>query len=277
MASKPSYNDSNIVLAGVPFDQTVSYKPGTRFGPSKIREVSYVLEEFSFYSQRDLTEVSFYDFGDMELPFGNIEKALKIIENHTDKFLIDNKTPIFFGGEHLITLPIVKKYTHHYNDLSIIQLDAHADLRENYLGEKLSHACVIRNITEYIPAEKIYQLGIRSGTSDELTFAKNNTNFYPFEVVEPLEKIKHDLKDRPVYVTIDIDVVDPAFAPGTGTPEPGGITSREMIKAVKLLGQLNIVGLDIVELLPASDISERTALLAAWITREILLALKGDK
>lgn len=276
MGAKDDYNTSNIVVVGVPMDHTGSYRPGTRQGPAKIREVSYALEEFSFYQQKDLKEAMFFDSGDIELPFGNVERTLNIIEGCVSKLLKDRKTPVFLGGEHLITLPIVKKFAQNYSDLIVIQLDAHADLRKDYLGEKYSHACVIRNITEYVNPKNIYQFGIRSGTREETSFGKTNTNFFPFEVIEPVKKNYEAFKNKPIYLTIDIDIVDPGFAPGTGTPEPGGITSKELIETILLLGKLNIVGMDLVEVLPAVDISDKTAVLAALIIREMILSLVSE-
>ncbi|MDP4181484.1 MAG: agmatinase [Bacillota bacterium] len=272
MASCDDYNDADIIMVGVPMDFTCSFRPGTRFGPQKIREVSIGIEEYSVYMDKDLTDSAFYDCGDLDMPFGNVEGSLKLIGDAAEEILKDNKFPIFIGGEHLISVPVIEKVFKKYgNDLVILHFDAHADLREGYLGCQNSHASAIRRLTDFMAGKNIYQLGIRSGTRDEFEFAKENTNMYKFDVVEPLGKVLESIGDRPVYVTLDIDVVDPAYANGTGTPEPGGITSREMLKVVGMFKDLNLVGFDIVEVSPPYDASDRTALLAAKIIRDIIL------
>ncbi|SMB96122.1 agmatinase [Desulfonispora thiosulfatigenes DSM 11270] len=271
IASNDSYKNSDIIIIGVPMDYTVSYRPGSRSGPQQIRTVSYGIEEFSFYCQKDLRDYSFYDAGDISLPFGNVSQSLNIISKVAGQIIKDNKFPIYLGGEHLITWPIVNEYSNNYPELALLHFDAHADLRKDYLGEENSHATVIRKICEKIGGKNVYQFGIRSGDKEEFEYAKNNTNMYINEVLDPLKEIITKLKNRPVYITIDIDVVDPAFAPGTGTPEPGGCTSKEILDAVLLMKDLNVVGIDVVEVSPMNDHSDRTALLAAKLVREIIL------
>ncbi|HHU69969.1 MAG TPA: agmatinase [Thermoanaerobacterales bacterium] len=274
MCSTDSYENSKIILYGAPMDFTVSFKPGTRMGPIKIREVSYALEEYSIYLSDSLTNKIYYDAGDLEMPLGNVNESLKIIYEATKSILDDHKTPFLIGGEHLVSLPAIKATSEKYNDLIVIQFDAHADLRDEYSGEKYSHATVMRRAAEIVNPQNIYQLGIRSGTDEEINFAKKHTNFYPLTFKEELSDIIESIGKKPIYLTIDIDVIDPAFAPGTGTPEPGGCTSFEMIDTIIKLGSLNIVGMDLVEVLPYFDLSDRTALLAAKIIREILI-IKG--
>jgi len=157
--------------------------------------------------------------------------------------------------------------------LVLIHIDAHADLREDYIGENRSHATVIRRCSDFINPKNIYQFGIRSGTKEEFEFAKKNLNFYPFEVLEPLKKCLPDLMGRPIHVTLDIDVLDPAYACATGTPEAGGISSKEMIESILLFKSLNIVGFDLVEVSPVYDVADRTSLLAAKLIREMMLAV----
>lgn len=272
MSSMDSYDKADVVMVGAPMDATCSFRPGTRFGPQSIRNASIGIEEYSVYLDRSLEDASFFDSGDLDLPFGNVEGSLEIIGNSAQEVLKDGKIPLFIGGEHLISAPVVKKVFKMYgNDLIVLHFDAHADLRENYLGCSNSHASAVRRMVDFMPGKNIFQFGIRSGTREEFKFAEENTNLHKFEVLEPLKNVVSNIRNRPVYITLDIDVVDPAFADGTGTPEPGGISSRELIDSVGLLQALNIVGFDLVEVSPPYDISGRTAVLAAKIIREILL------
>jgi len=272
MGSLKRYENAKSIIVGVPMDFTSSFRPGSRFAPRRIREVSYGLEEYSIYLDKNINECNFYDTGDLDIPFGDVEKSLKTVENAALEIISDKKLPVFAGGEHLISLPVIKAlYKKYGNELMILQFDAHFDLRNDYLGMKNSHASVIRRICDFMPGKNIYQFGIRSGEKSEFEFAKKNTNIYMFNVLQPLKKIISNIIDKPVYVTIDIDVMDPAYAGGTGTPEPGGITSKEFFEAVYLLKDLNIAGFDIVEVCPPCDISDSTAVLAAKIIREMLI------
>lgn len=275
MGSCDSYNDADTVIVGAPMDFTVSYRPGSRFASQAIRNVSYVLEEYSIYLDRDLAEYRFYDWGDINLPLGNVPASLDRIYEAADRLFKDNKFPVVIGGEHLISFPVVKAAYKKYPGLAVLHFDAHADLRREYMGEAYSHASVMRRVSEVIGGKNIYQFGIRSGTKDEFEFARENTNMYADEVLEPLERVVSGLTGRPVYISVDIDVVDPAYAPGTGTPEPGGISSREMIKALHVMRGLTVVGMDIVEIAPALDNSERTSVLGAKIIREAILGFTG--
>lgn len=272
MASSEDYEGSAVVLVGAPMDSTCSFRPGTRFGPQKIRAVSIGIEEYSVYMDKSLDDAAFYDCGDLDLPFGNTDLALEMLSEAAGEIYKDGKFPVFIGGEHLISVPVIRQAHEKYGDeLVVIQFDAHADLREGYLGCPNSHASAMRRLTDFMPSKNIYQFGIRSGTRDEFEFAKENTNMYKFEVYEPLGRVLPELRNSPVYFTLDIDVADPAFANGTGTPEPGGISSAELLKAVHLFGGLNLVGFDVVEVSPSYDPSDRTALLAAKIIRDIIL------
>ncbi len=274
MASTNNYGEAGIVLVGVPMDFTCSFRPGTRFGPQKIREVSIGIEEYSIYMDRDLTEFSFYDAGDLDLPIGNVNKSLEMIGSAADEIINDNKFPFFIGGEHFISVPVIKKvYEKYGDDLAVIHFDAHADLREGYLGCPNSHASAIRRIIDFMPGKNIYQFGIRSGTKDEFEFAHKNTNMFTFDVIEPLKQCIDKFKNRPLYVTLDIDVLDPAYANGTGTPEPGGISSKELLQSIHLLKDHNIVGFDLVEVSPPYDPSDRTALIAAKIIRDVIMVV----
>jgi agmatinase len=251
---------------------TVSFRPGTRKGPEQIRLVSPGLEEYSLDLNRDLADCCYYDAGDVVLPPGTLQESLRRIGAVTAKVLSSSKFPLVIGGEHLVSLAVIKEVARVYPELAVIQLDAHADLREDYLGERYSHATVMRRVADLVGGENIYQLGIRSGTREEIEFGRKHTNLFFNELIQPLQEIIPLLKGRPVYVTLDIDVVDPAYAPGTGAAEPCGCTSREIIRALHLLGGINVVGFDLVEVSPVYDFSERTALLAAKLVREAILS-----
>ncbi|MFD2680782.1 agmatinase [Bacillus seohaeanensis] len=274
IGSHPSYEESKVVLYGMPMDWTVSYRPGSRFGPARIREVSIGLEEYSPYLDRELEEVKYFDAGDIPLPFGNPQRSLNIIEDYIDQLLTDGKTPLGMGGEHLVSWPVMKAVAKRYPELAIIHMDAHTDLREEYEGEPLSHSTPIRKIAEHIGPENVYSFGIRSGMKEEFQWAKENgMHISKFEVLEPLKEILPKLAGRPVYVTIDIDVLDPAHAPGTGTVDAGGITSKELLASIHEIAksEVNVVGADLVEVAPIYDPSEQTANTASKLIREMLL------
>ncbi len=274
IGSHPVFEESEAVLYGMPMDWTVSYRPGSRFGPTRIREVSIGLEEYSPYLDRELEEVKYFDAGDIPLPFGNPQRSLNIIEEYIDQLLAADKFPLGMGGEHLVSWPVMKAIYKKYPDLAIIHMDAHTDLREEYEGEPLSHSTPIRKVAELIGPENVYSFGIRSGMKEEFQWAKENgMHISKFEVLEPLKEILPTLAGRPVYVTIDIDVLDPAHAPGTGTVDAGGITSKELLASIHAIAKsdLRIVGGDLVEVAPIYDPSEQTANTASKLIREMIL------
>ncbi|WP_252314790.1 agmatinase [Sinobaca sp. H24] len=280
IGSRTSYTDADVVLFGMPMDWTVSFRPGSRFGPGRIREASVGLEEYSPYLDKHLENVRYHDAGDLLLPFGNPQKSLDIIEETMDVFLRDNKFPIGIGGEHLVSWPIIKAMARKYEDLAIIHIDAHTDLRTDYEGEVLSHSTPIRKACEWLGPENVFSFGVRSGEKEEFLYARTSgMNFHPFEVTEPLQRILPELHQRPVYVTIDIDVLDPAYAPGTGTAEAGGITSKELLQAIHSIGHSSafIVGADLVEVAPVYDHAEKTAIAASKFIREMLLGFPKAK
>ncbi|MGB4505391.1 MAG: agmatinase [Syntrophaceticus sp.] len=277
LAAKNSYQEALLVLAGIPLDLTSSFRPGSRQGPQAIRSVSEGLEEYSPYLKMELTDCSFYDEGDLLLPYGNLQICFNRIEHLCRLLLQDEKLPFLMGGEHLISFPIVKAVLDFYPDLAVLHFDAHADLRDDYLGETYSHATVIRRVCELVGPENVYQFGIRSGTKEEFAYGSRFTHFYPFEILHGLESSLPKLKGRPLYVTIDIDVVDPSYAPGTGTPEPGGVSPQELFRVLDLLQGWNVVGADIVELAPVYDPSGITTLMAAKLVREGLLAFSKGR
>ncbi len=266
------YSSSDIVLFGAPFDGTTSFRPGTRFGPSAIRNESFGIETYSPYCDRDLSEIKAFDAGDLDLPFGNATRVLEEIESFADKIIADGKKPVMLGGEHLITLGAVRAAYKKYPDLHIIHLDAHTDLRDEYIGEELTHSGVIKQIWNFLGDSKIHQFGIRSGEREEFSFAKEHCKINLFDL-SGFEKTVAELEGEPVYFTLDLDVLDPSNFPGTGTPEAGGVSFKELLEAVLQLSKLNIVGCDINELSPHYDMSGASTALACKITREILLQL----
>ena len=269
-----AYEDAGIVLFGAPFDSTTSFRPGARFGSAAIRHESFGLETYSPYQDRDLADISVFDCGDLELCFGSAEAALKDIEEKAGEILQDGKMPFLVGGEHLVTLGAVRAVIEKYPDLHIIHFDAHADLRDDYLGAKLSHACVIRRCQELTGDGRIHQFCIRSGEKAEFEFAKAHTDMHKFSF-EGLEDLTEKLarEQVPVYLTVDLDCLDPALFCGTGTPEAGGVSFTELLKAILTVSKLNIVGADVNELAPMLDASGASTAAACKIVREMLLAL----
>ncbi|MGE6630389.1 agmatinase [Bacillus sp. NPDC077027] len=274
IGSSQTWEDAKVILYGMPMDWTVSYRPGSRFGPNRIREVSIGLEEYSPYLDRELHEVSFFDAGDIPLPFGNAQKSLDLIEEYVDSILEKGKFPFGMGGEHLVSWPVFRAMHKKYPDLAIIHMDAHTDLRVEYEGEPLSHSTPIRKVADLIGPENVYSFGIRSGMKEEFEWAKEaGMHISKFEVLEPLKEVLPKLKGRPVYVTIDIDVLDPAHAPGTGTVDAGGITSKELLASIHAIAgsDVQVVGADLVEVAPVYDHSDQTANTASKLIREMLL------
>lgn len=267
-----SYDEAGIVIFGAPFDGTTSYRPGTRFAPSAIRSESDGIETYSPYQDKDLEDYAIFDSGDLILPFGQPSKALALIEKRTKEILEDDKRPLMIGGEHLVTLGVARAIIKKYPDVVFIHFDAHTDLREDYLGEQLSHATVIRRIWDLVGDGRIYQFGIRSGERSEWQFAKTHTDLTPF-TLEGLDEVIESLKGKPVYFTLDLDVLDPSVFPGTGTPEAGGVTYKELQLALEKLGALNIVGADMNELSPHYDHSGLSTAVACKVLREMLLMM----
>lgn len=269
-----TYEDAKIVLFGAPFDGTVSYRPGTRFAPHAIRSESYGLETYSPYQDKDITDGDVFDSGDIELCFGNTQRVLTMIEERAKEILSDGKLPFMIGGEHLVTLGSFRAVHEKYPDVNIIHFDAHTDLREEYLGENLSHASVIKRCHDLVGDGRIYQFGIRSGEREEFYWAKEHTHLNKFNF-DGLMEVVEQLKDKPVYFTLDLDVLDPSIFPGTGTPEAGGVTFEELRKAVTLvMTKCNIVATDVNELSPTYDQSGVSTAVAGKIIREMLIALQ---
>lgn len=269
--STENFDEANCVMVGLPYDGTCSYRPGARFAPELIRIASYGLESYSPIQNRDLDDIKFYDAGEIDFQLGNREDCLKKIRIVAEETLSFNKKWLGIGGEHLVTYPAIKAYFQKYSDLHVIHFDAHADIREDYLNEKLSHACVMRRISEIITSENLMQIGIRSGTREEYEWmAEHNT------LIKSQEDFKERLQillNKPVFLSIDLDVLDPSLMCGTGTPEPGGMSYGELMSWLMLMKNCNIVGTDIVELSPHYDASGVSTITAAKVIREALLLM----
>lgn len=269
------YEASQVVLFGAPFDSTTSYRPGTRFGSQAIRNESYGLETYSPYQKKDLTDYPIFDSGDLELPIGDTVRVLEEIEGRAAVILEDGKLPFMIGGEHLVTLGSVRAAAKKYPDLCLVHFDAHADLRRDYLGVELSHACVLRRCWELVGDDRIFQFGIRSGDREEFLWAEErHVNMHPFDL-EGVSEVAAALSGRPVYFTLDLDVLDPSVFPGTGTPEAGGVFFRELLQAVlSVCRGCRVIGCDVNELCPPFDQSGVSTAVAGKIVREMLLALQ---
>ena len=268
------YDHAHMVLYGAPFDSTTSFRPGARFGPSSMRHESFGLETYSPYQNADLTDCAVFDSGDLELCFGRAESALQDIEARAAEILEDGKFPLLLGGEHLVTLGAVRAMVKKYPDLHIVHFDAHADLRDDYLGAGLSHACVLRRCHDLLGDGRIHQFCIRSGEREEFRFASAHTNLHPFSF-EGLEEAVTRLKKQgvPIYFTIDLDCLDPAAFPGTGTPEAGGVSFLQLLEAIRTVCSARVVGADVNELAPMLDASGVSTAAACKVLRELLLAL----
>ena len=274
MGCESSFEEAETVLFGAPFDSTTSYRPGTRFGCSTIRHESFGIESYSPYQDKDLFDGRVMDSGDIELPFGCTEDALNQIEERAADILEADKRPFMLGGEHLVTLGAFRAAAKKYPDICIVHFDAHADLREDYLGNRLSHACVLRRCWEIVGDGRIFQFGIRSGDREEFSWGKEHVKTCRFNF-DTLEETLDKLGDKPVYFTVDLDVLDPSVFPGTGTPEPGGVTFEEMRKsAVLVCEKANVVACDVNELSPHYDHSGISTAAACKTVREMLLAFQ---
>ena len=274
IACDNDYDEAELVIFGAPFDSTTSYRPGTRFGPSAIRHESFGLETYSPYQDKDLEDYAIFDSGDLELCFGSSEAALKEIEKRADIILNDGKFPLMLGGEHLVTLGAVRAAIKRYPDLHVIQFDAHADLRDDYLGVPLSHACVLRRCHDLLGDGRIHQFCIRSGEREEFRFAKEHTDLHKFDF-DGLQELMEELraKHAPIYLTIDLDCLDPGFFPGTGTPEAGGVSFPRLLDAILTVAKGHVIAADVNELAPNLDQSGASTALACKVTRELLLAI----
>ena len=275
ISANASFEKSGGVILGCPYDGSASFRPGARFGPSAVRRASWGIETFSPYFQRDLSQCSIHDMGDLELPLGEKKASLDLIRMALRKILSGKKFPILLGGDHLITLPIIEEILPIYPRLHLLQIDAHADLREDYLGESLSHSTVMKRVIERLGEGRLFQIGIRSGVEEEFRLARKMKSIVSLDPGALSSMIKR-LRNQPVYITLDLDVIDPSLLPGVGTPEPGGLSFQEFISLLKKLQTLHVIGFDIVELTPDYDPTQISSVTASVILREMILAFCSD-
>jgi len=267
------YGDARVVIFGAPFDGTASFRPGTRFAPQAMRASSEGgIETYSLRQKKDLSDICACDIGDLVLPYGNAEQALRAIEDTVASIAADGKLPVMIGGEHLVTLGAVRALAATNRDLRVIHFDAHSDLRDEYYGQKLSHATVMRRVWELVGDGRIFQFGIRSGDREETEWGGRHvyTNYFN---ADGIDHAVRSVKNYPVYLSVDLDVLDSSVLPGTGTPEAGGLSYGELIDSVLKLSGLNIAGADINELSPHYDPSGASTLVACKVLRELLLML----
>ena len=267
MGENKDYASSNIVMLGMPFDGTVSYRPGSRFAPEQIRLASWGLEEYSPYFDKHLEDCNFHDAGDLEFPLGNTKASLDLIEKNVEEIYKDGKRVFGIGGEHLVTLPEIKAVSKYVDNLAIVHFDAHTDLREEYMGEALSHSAVIQHSGKIVGFENVKQIGIRSGMKEEFELMKKyNTLIHEYSELDCL-------KNKNIFITVDLDVLDTSIMPGTGTPEVGGLNFNELVGWFKYLSKFNIVGADVVELAPDYDTSGASTAVATKVIRELLMTM----
>lgn len=264
IGASDDFDSSRIVTLGMPFDGTCTNRPGARFAPQQIRIESVGIEEYSVYFDTNLSNLGFYDAGELELPFGAPKEALDIIEKNTGEIYSQNKKILGIGGEHLVTLGTIKGLLKHHKDIAVVQFDAHTDLRAHYLDIELTHSGVMLQIAKLIGFENIMQVGIRSGEKEEFELMKKHSTC----ALNPNELER--FKNKKIFVTIDLDVLDPSIMSGTGTPEAGGFSYRELMEWVLELKKYNIIGADIVELAPDLDITKVSTATACKLIREVL-------
>jgi len=262
--SNSNYKNADVIILGLPFDKTSSFIPGSRFGPHFIRLCSENIEDYSPYQNKSLLDLKICDLEDLQFSKKDwFLESQKIIED-----IFDNKKHfIFLGGEHTITLPVIKTFKQKYSHFSVIQFDAHCDLRDEYLEEKICHATTMRRVSEIVGINNIYQFGIRSGTKEEFEY---NKNLYKFKAFDSLSSVIDKIKE-PIYLSIDTDILDPGILPAVSTPEPGGISYKELIDSLLLLKNKKIIGADIVEYNPLAATPYASGSTVAEILRELIL------
>ncbi len=270
MGARREPDGCQVGLFGVPYDGTTSFRPGTRFGPAAVREVSTGLETYCPQLERDLEAMAYADLGAVAISFGAPDPVVDAVQTATASVLNQGLKPLMLGGEHSITSGAVAAVATHYPDLVMVQLDAHADLRNEWLGAHHSHACAMRRCLEVLPSQMLLQIAIRSGTKEEFSELASSGRLTPFENIA---QRLHPLRGQPLYLTVDLDWFDPAVMPGTGTPEPGGFLWQHFAELVDELRHHNVVGADVVELAPQLDPSGISSVLAAKVTRSLLLLL----
>jgi agmatinase len=263
-------SDAHVVIVGMPLDRTSSFIPGARFGPDIIRMAADNIESFSPYQKRDISGISIHDAGNIELTFPTSTAPLELISATTGRNLAHGLKQLAIGGEHTITPPIIAELAKSVPDLCVVQFDAHSDLRDEFLGERVCHATAMARVLDKIPRERLFQVGIRSFSS---AAEMSGPNMFPFEVLAPIKRVREAIGGRPVYVTLDIDVLDPGTMPDVQTPEPGGCSYRDLALSLAGLNGLRVVGCDLVEVCPRTMQPSAGAATAAELTRELCLLL----
>lgn len=271
-------------VIGFGFDGTACFRKGTRHGPDGLRSISEDIESYSPYQDFDLTDFTFYDLGNLELgEKADVEAQWRHASDDFDKIFasIDlaahDVRVMTLGGEHSISYAPIVKYLQQYDDLVLLHLDAHADLRDGFEGYHYSHASIIRRVLDHFgPNHQLIQYGIRSGTRDEYRYMHEHKTVRTSRK-DFLESVAAIAKDRPIYLTLDLDYFDPSFLPGTGTPEPGGEDFHSFISLIKLLGERNLVGCDVVELSPQIDPTGNSDVFAAKVVRELLMTMEKGR
>ena len=275
ISASASFEESQGVILGCPYDGSASFRPGARFGPSEVRKASWGIETYSPYLGRDLSHLTVHDMGDLELPLGEKEGSFGLIRESIRRILSKNKFPIVLGGDHLITLPIVEEILRVYPSVHLLQIDAHADLREDYLGDTLCHCTVMKRVVDRLGKGRLFQIGVRSGIEEEFRLARSMKSIVPLDRGSLRSMVKR-LRSKPVYVTLDLDAIDPSLLPGVGTPEPGGLTFQAFLALLKEIQPLRVIGFDMVELTPDYDPTRISSITASVILREMILAF-GSK
>ena len=270
MGARRDSSGCQVGVFGVPYDGTTSFRPGTRFGPAAIREVSPGLETYCPQLDRDLDTLAYADLGALNIAFGAPEPVVEAVKRATAHILALGLKPLMLGGEHSISSGAVAAVAKDHPDLVLVQLDAHADLRQTWLGASHSHACAMRRCLDVLPSGDLLQIAIRSGTAEEFSELHRSGRLIPLHQMS--QKLS-DLRGRPIYLTVDLDWFDPAVMPGTGTPEPGGFTWADFAALINELQYHHLVGADVVELAPQLDPSGISSVLAAKVTRSLLLLM----
>jgi len=276
MGAQREIDQCRVSLLGVPYDGTCCFRPGARFGPSAVREDSYGIETYCPQLNLDLEDINFTDIGSLDVPLGDAKLTLDYIRDATDILLKKNLKPLIIGGEHSITSGVIKSLITNYPDLIMLQLDAHADLRDEWLGSKFSHACTMKRCLEILPSKKIFQIGIRSGTKSEFLEMNNSKRLIQHTLgknAKSLEEALKSFKGRPIYLTFDLDWFDPSIMPGTGTPEPGGYFWGDFAAIIDVIKSHNLIGADVVELSPKLDNTGISSILAAKVIRSLIMLL----
>ena len=273
IACRPDPDGAAVVLYGIPFEGRVNQRKGAALGPGAVRRASDLLETYAPAVGLDLADLALADAGDVPVPDADPRAALAAVGRELRAVLDPRQRWVFLGGDHTVTAPIVSAALRHYPDLRVVQFDAHPDLRREYLGEGWNYASAMTRVLEHLAPDRLYQIGLRTGDREEWVPARGTRVFpgWSVPVAQAAAQVAAEVAGRPLYVTIDIDVLDPAVAPGTGSPEPGGIAVADLLAALRQLGAAPVVGFDLVEVSPLWDPTGRTAITAAAIVREAIL------